>query len=536
MPQRFLDGAARREGADGGLGDGHDTLTTLLDIGQALSSELEMRHALQRVLEYLERDRRIVRGAVMMLKEETGEIRIDVSLGLGDEARSARYKLGEGISGRVIESGHPIVVPAMSREPLFNHRVQRHREQTFICVPIAIDRKPIGALAIGLEYSPARDHEAEQRFFRVIASMIAQGLRTRRPVGECCKRLLEEYRNLRSQLQQRSAPAGLVGNSGPMRQVYEQIAQVAPTDNPVLICGERGTGKELMARAIHHGSSRARGPFIRARVSAVPDALIESFLFGQEYSAFIGGQSRRQGRFELAEGGTLFLDDVGELSGVTQAKLLRVLQQRELDRLGGNETIKTNVRVVAGTGKDLKASIASGEFREDLHDCLAMSPIQVPPLRDRKADIMLLVHHFLARHSQQHGKIIRRISTPATEMLVTYQWPGNVRELEDTVEHAVLACDGESIHGHHLPPSLQAAEAGASAGATSLAAAVERFEKDLVLDAIKSSRGNISKAARLLNTTERIIGYKTRKYCIAARQYRSRGSPALADRSESEEP
>ena len=525
MPQRYLNGLSRRERAGPGMRDGQDPLTTLLDIGHALSSQLEVRNALQRVLEYLERDRSIARGAVMMLNEQTGDIRIDVSLGLGDEARYARYKLGEGIAGRVIESGHPIVVPAMSREPLFLHRVQRRSEQTFICVPILIDRKPVGALAIDLEYRPGRDHESAQRFFTLIASMIAQALRARRSMGESRKRLLEENHDLRIQLQQRYGVTGIVGNSGPIRQVCQQIAQVAPTDSPVLIRGERGTGKELIARAIHYGSPRGRGPFVTAWVTALPDPLIESFLFGQEYGAFIGAQARRQGRFELAEGGTLFLDDVGELSSVMQAKLLRALQEREIERLGGTGTVKTNVRLVAATGRNLEEVIASGGFREDFYQCLNLSSIPVPPLRARKADIMLLVHHFVARHSQQHGKVIRRISTPAIDLLVTYHWPGNVRELEDTVEHAVLACDGETINGHHLPPSLQPAEADDFAGAASLAETVERFEKDLVLDAIKSSRGNIAKAARLLNTTERIIGYKTRKYRIDSRQYRSHGSP-----------
>ena len=525
MPQRSLNGASRNEGSIPAVGDGPDPLPTLLDVGQVLSSQLEMRQALLRTLEYLERDRGVVRGAVMMLNDQSGEIRIDVSLGFAGEARYARYRLGEGIAGRVVESGQPIVVPAMSREPLLLHRaVPRRSDQTFICVPIAVDRRPVGALAVDLDDQKARDPEAAQRFFTVIASMIAQALKARKSIGESRRRLLEENRSLRLELQQRFGVAGIVGNSGAMRQAREQIARVAATDAPVLVRGEPGTGKELVAHAIHHGSPRARGPFVKARIGELPEGLVDSFLFGQEGPAGIA--SRKHGRVELAEGGTLFLDDVGHLGPLAQAKLLRALQQRELERPGGGEPFRTNVRIVAATATDLEDRVAAGTFRKDLYDWLAFSPILLPPLRDRRSDVLLLVHQFLARYAQQQGKNIRRISTPAVDLLVDWHWPGNVRELEDAIEHAVAACDGEAIHRHHLPPSMQIAEASDDVCRSSLASAVEQFEKDLIVDAIKSSRGNVAGAARLLNTTERIVGYKTRKYRIDPREYRAQGTPA----------
>jgi Nif-specific regulatory protein len=254
--------------------------------------------------------------------------------------------------------------------------------------------------------------------------------------------------------------------------------------------------------------------------AALPETLIEAELFGYEKGAFTGAQQRKQGRFDLAEGGTLFLDEIGELNLASQVKILRVLQEREFERLGGTETVRVDVRLVVATNRDLEASIAEKQFREDLYYRLNVFSIFMPPLRDRKPDIMLLADHFLAKYARQHKRQIRRISTPAIDMLVSYHWPGNVRELENTLERAVVTCDGQVIHGHHLPPTLQTAEASGTVVQTSLCDAVEQYEKDLIVDALKSARGNRAKAARLLGSTERIIGYKVRKYGIDPGRFR----------------
>ncbi|HZX42719.1 MAG TPA: sigma 54-interacting transcriptional regulator, partial [Myxococcaceae bacterium] len=228
---------------------------------------------------------------------------------------------------------------------------------------------------------------------------------------------------------------------------------------------------------------------------------------------------------ELAHDGTLFLDEVGELNLPTQVKLLRVLQEGEFERLGGTETIKADIRLVAATNRDLEAAMAEKQFREDLYYRLNVFSIFVPPLRDRKPDVMLLADHFLIKYARRHNKRIKRIATPAIDMLMSYHWPGNVRELENTLERAVLTCDGQVIHGHDLPPTLQTAEASGTAVQSSLSDAIEQYEKDLILDALKSARGNRAKAARLLGTTERIIGYKIRKYEIEVSRFR--GTPAV---------
>jgi Nif-specific regulatory protein len=303
--------------------------------------------------------------------------------------------------------------------------------------------------------------------------------------------------------------------------MYEQVAQVAKTNTTVLIRGESGTGKELIAHAIHYNSLRAKKPFVKVSCAALPESLIESELFGYEKGAFTGAQMRKKGRFELAEGGTLFLDEIGDVNLGTQVKLLRVLQEREFERLGGTDTVKVNVRLIAATNQDMEQAIAESRFREDLFYRLNVFTIFVPPLRDRKADMLLLADYFVEKFSREHSKIIKRISTPAIDMLMAYHWPGNVRELENALERAVLVCDGQVIHGHHLPPSLQTAESSGTVTRVSMTDAVAAYEKDLIQDALKTTRGNRAKAARLLATTERVFNYKVRKYSIDAVRFRT---------------
>jgi Nif-specific regulatory protein len=254
--------------------------------------------------------------------------------------------------------------------------------------------------------------------------------------------------------------------------------------------------------------------------AALPETLLESELFGYEKGAFTGAQARKKGRFELADGGTLFLDEIGDLNPTTQVKLLRVLQEREFERLGGLETIKINVRLIVATHKDLEKAITKGEFREDLYYRLNVFTIFMPPLRERRPDVLLLAEHFVEKFEREHHKRIKRISTPAIDMLTSYHWPGNVRELENVIERAVVVCESNVIHGHHLPPTLQTAEGSDTVTRLSLASAMEAYERDLIQDALKTTRGNRAKAAKLLDTTERIIGYKVKNYRIDCDRYR----------------
>ena len=496
-------------------------LSTLLDVSQALSGTLNLRSALHRVLEILARHHGVVRGMITLL-HENGELRVEASDGLDAPAHILRYRLGEGIIGRVVQSARPIVVPRVSQEPEFLNRAAKRsqkEELTFICVPILLNRRAVGALGIDLKFKADRDYDRGLQFSRIVASSIAQAVKIQRMIEEDKRRLVAENTQLRQELKERYDFSSIIGTSGPVRQMYEQMAQVAGSNTTVLIRGESGTGKELIAHAIHYNSPRARKSFVKVSCAALPDSLIESELFGYEKGAFTGADTRKKGRFEMAEGGTLFLDEIGEVPPATQVKLLRVLQEREFERLGSTDTVKVNVRLIAATSKDLEKAISEGTFREDLYYRLNVFTIFVPPLRERKADLLLLADHFLEKLSSEHRKNIKRISTPTIDMLMSYHWPGNVRELENTLERAVLMCDGQAIHAHHLPPSLQTAEASGTVTRVSLGDAVAGFEKDLIQDALKTTRGNRAKAARLLDTTERVLNYKVRKYEIDAKRY-----------------
>jgi len=305
-----------------------------------------------------------------------------------------------------------------------------------------------------------------------------------------------------------------------MRDVYRQIHQVAPSDTTVLIRGESGTGKELVAHAIHYSSPRAKGPFVRVNCAALNENLLESELFGHEKGAFTGAIQSRKGRIEEADGGTLFLDEIGEFSAVTQVKLLRVLQERQFERVGSNRTLRTNARIVVATNRNLEEAVSEGRFRQDLYYRINVFPIFLPPLRDRKDDILQLADFFVERYAAKMGKDVRRISTPAINMMVAYHWPGNVRELENCIERAVLITTDSVIHGHHLPPTLQTSDASDTVGTGSLEERVNLFTRDLIVDALKRCNGNLAAAARDLRTTARIIRYKVKELGIDYKRYR----------------
>ena len=494
-------------------------LGTLVDVSQALAGSVNLHAGFSGVLGILARRCGAVRGAVALLDEMTKELHIRAGIGLSREGQSACYRLGEGVTGAVAESGEPTVVPQISLDPRFLHRAAGRQERrglecSFVCVPIILHRRVVGTLSIEVAYKVDREFERLLKFLKVVASMVSQSVRIHRLLETERQKLVTENAQLRQELHQKYAFSNLIGTSGPMRQMYEEMGRVAGTNTTVFIRGESGTGKELIASAIHYHSSRAKKSFVKVNCAALPETLVESELFGHERGAFTGAESRKKGRFEMANGGTLFLDEIGELSPAIQVKLLRVLQEREFERVGGTDPIRVDVRVVAATNRDLEKALTEGNFREDLYYRLNVFPIFIPPLRERRADIFPLADHFVEKYAREHGKIIKRISTTAINQLACYHWPGNVRELENTMERAVLMADGEVIHGHHLPPTLQTAEATGTVVSASLGGAVATFERSLIEDALKTTRGNRSKAARLLSTTERVINYKVKKYGI----------------------
>jgi len=477
------------------------------------------------VLGILERHHGAVRSTIALLSQSEGQIEVVASEGPAAGKADVKFRLGEGITGRVVQSSKPIVVPRVSREPMFLRRTSERpelatHELSYVCVPILLNRKAVGALGVDFRFKPERDFDRTVKFLGVVASLLAQAIRIQRVIDAERDRLREENTHLKLELRERYDFSNILGTSGPMRLVYEQVAQVARTETTVLVRGESGTGKELIAQAIHYNSLRAKKPFVKVSCAALPETLIESELFGYEKGAFTGADSAKKGRFELAEGGTLFLDEIGEINLSTQVKLLRVLQSREYERLGATKSMRANVRMIAATNKDLEKAMGDHAFREDLYYRLNVFSIFIPPLRERKPDLLLLADHFLDKASLAHGKHIKRISTPAIDMLMSYHWPGNVRELENAVERAVVVCDGQVVHAHHLPPTLQTAASSGTSMSLSLSDALAAYEKDLIQDALKTARGNRAKAARLLNTTGRIMNYKVKQLGIDWRRFR----------------
>jgi Nif-specific regulatory protein len=498
-------------------------LTSLLQMSQALSGTLDLRAALQEVFETLVRHHEALGCVVVLANKETSEAHIEAVQGIGRPGH--QFQTDAGVIGRVLDTGKQVVIPRVGLEPGLSQQLglrggPASEDRSFFCVPIAIDRQPVGALGVLMRFEPGRNYERSTKFIGVVASMIAQAVKVQRLIAAQHRRLVTENARLKQELREGYDFSNIIGTSGSMQRVYESVAQVARTNTTVLIRGESGTGKELVAQAIHYNSLRAKKPFVKVSCAALPETLIESELFGYEKGAFTGAQDRKKGRFEMAQSGTLFLDEIGDVALPTQVKLLRVLQEREFERLGGTEPIKVNVRLVAATNKDMEQAIAQGLFREDLFYRLNVFVIYIPPLRERKPDVLLLADHFLQKFASEHGKDIRRISTPAIDMLSAYHWPGNVRELQNVIERAVLVCDGQVVHAHHLPPTLQTAEASGTVVNVSLAEAVDAYERDLLQDALKSARGNRAKAARLVRTTDRIFNYKVRRLGIDWKRFR----------------
>jgi Nif-specific regulatory protein len=497
-------------------------LQLLYHVSRLLDTSLDLREIVSPVLEALAAHMNMNYGTLTLLNRKTGDILIEAAHGLSpQQARRGRYKLGEGVTGQVILTGEPAVIPRKSESPLLLDKTRRGKDAdtSFICVPIKVGQEVVGALSVDQTFVPDANLQEDARLLSIIASLIAQAVKLRRIAQEERDRLAEENERLKQELRERFRPSNIVGNSHEMQQVYDQIAQVSKSNATVLILGETGTGKELVAHAIHYNSDRTDKPFVKAHCAALPENLIESELFGHVKGAFTGAIADRKGRFEMAHGGTLFLDEIGDVPPAIQIKLLRVLQEREFERVGDTRTMKVNVRMLAATNRNLQEMVAQGKFREDLYYRLNVFPIYVPPLRTRKTDVVLLADFFLEKYAKEQGKRVRRLSSAVIDMLMSYHWPGNVRELENCLERAVLVAEGDVIHPYHLPPTLQTAEASGTAVTGSLKERVDAFERDLIVDALKSTRGNMAAAARNLETTQRIFGYKVHQYAIEPKKY-----------------
>jgi two-component system NtrC family response regulator len=354
-------------------------------------------------------------------------------------------------------------------------------------------------------------------------------------VGER-RRLFIENRELREKLQDRYRIEGIIGESGPMLEVLSIVRRVAPSEATVLIRGESGTGKELIAKAIHFASPRAQGPLVKVNCAALPETLLESELFGHEKGAFTGAITARQGRFELANGGTIFLDEIGDLPVHLQAKLLRVLQEREYEKVGSSRPVKVNVRILTASHRPLEALIKAGQLREDLYYRLNVVTILIPPLRERRLDISLLIEHFLRRFAEKNGKTIHGLTREARDILLRYDYPGNVRELENIIERAVVLTRDDVIGSSDLPLTVQEPEIADGGRETNLTVAVEALERRMIRDALAQSDGVQTRAAEQLGLGERVLRYKLAKYGFREGRSESEDFQSLARITESEDP
>ncbi len=492
----------------------------LSGIAKAFAEQLDIEPTLAAILNLLDTHLYLKRGTITLLNPETETIYIKVAHGLSKKSKELGiYKIGEGVTGRVVQTGKEVVIPDISKDPLFLYKTRSkkafsEKKTSFYCVPVKLENITIGTLSVDKVVTGGDDFEANLSILNVIATMIAQATKLNKLVESNRRELSEENLRLRAELKKQFNIDNMVGTSNAMQIIYRLIEQVADSNATVIIRGESGTGKDLVAHAIHYNSARAGKPFIKVNCTALPETLLESELLGHEKGSFTGATARKLGRFERANGGTIFLDEIGDFSMNLQVKLLRVIQFKEFERIGGSETIKTNVRIVVATNKNLEEQIKDGLFREDLYYRINVFPIFLPRLRERKDDIMLLADYFLERIARENNKDITRISTPAIEMLTSYHWPGNVRELENCIERAVLLCNEDVIRSEHLPPSLQIAKKNDVTSKRTLSEVIENKEREMIVDALKKCNGRQRNAAAELGITERMLGYKIKKYGI----------------------
>lgn len=503
-------------------------LTCLYEISKRLASAMDLRDCLEKTMRLLSDMKQMENGTVTIINPLTGKLEIEVAYGITAEARKrGKYKIGEGITGRVVATGEPIIVPHIAEEPLFLNRTRsrgdiKEQNRSFLCVPIKHSNNVIGALSVDRIYVEGISEQAntDLQFLTVLSGLIAQTTMRIQAVNREKEELHTENLKLKRELSQKNKINDIVGNSSKMQDVYEMVHRVVDSSATVLLRGESGTGKTLVAKALHYNGKRRDKPFVVVNCSALPETLLESELFGHEKGSFTGANERKIGRFEQAEGGTLFLDEIGEISNSVQVKLLHVVQERNFQRLGSAQPIECDVRLVAATNRDLEKAVREGSFREDLYYRLNVFPVYMPPLRERRTDILLIAEFFLDKYSRENRKKIRRISTSAIDMLIQYHWPGNVRELQNCIERAVLICDEDTIKGIHLPPTLQISEIRNEDNPLSLTAAVENFEKELIIDGLKKNNGNQTKTSKYLDTSLRIINYKIHQYNIDPRKYK----------------
>lgn len=497
-------------------------LDTIYNVSQVLSQSLNFHRTLTEVLKILNDTGNMSHGLISLVDEETGDLLVTELHDSANPFKSVRYRPGEGVLGSILSTGDSLVIEKISEDGRFLDKLGVYDSSlSFIGVPIPIGEQTAGVLAAQPSGNTI-DLEEHERFLQMVANLIGQSVRLSRKVQKQQQELKKERDSLRREVRGEHGFSNMVGHSSSMRLIFEQIRQVAKWNTTVLVRGESGTGKELVANAIHYNSQRANGPFVKLNCAALPDTLLESELFGHEKGAFTGAVTQRKGRFEQSHGGTIFLDEIGEISPAFQAKLLRVLQEGEFERVGGTRTQVVDVRVVAATNKNLEAEVQEGNFRQDLYYRLNVMPLHIPSLRERVEDIPELARFLVNKIAKNQGRQLD-IDDSALKMLLRYQWPGNVRELENCLERAaVMSNEGhinnQAINLTGLPNQLSVVDEVFEPANNVDLNDPEMDERDRVVAALEQAGWVQAKAARLLGMTPRQIAYRIQTLNIKVRQ------------------
>jgi Nif-specific regulatory protein len=493
-------------------------LRVLFEISRIIGQALNLPQTLERVLAIISDTLAMKRATVSLRDPRSGDLAIFASHGLTqEEMKRGVYGQGEGITGRIFETARPFYVPDVSQEPLFLNKTQSRDldkgQVAFVGVPILLQGDPVGVLSVDRLFGEEVSASEDIRFLSIVAQLIGQFVLLNRKVRQREELLRRQNKQLKDEISGRYNDFFMVGKSPVMSHLQGMLKKVAPAKASVLLLGESGTGKTLVARIIHEMSARGDGPFVKINCAALPENLLESELFGHSKGAFTGAAEEKPGRFEEADGGTIFLDEIAELPIGLQAKLLRFLQDKEFERLGSPKTYKVDVRIIAATNQNLPLLVEQKQVRQDLYYRLNVFPLHLPPLRERVEDIPLLIKHFLKKNAEEYNRCLV-MDRSAQKVLLEYDWPGNVRELENIIERLYIMVDQDIISQADLPAFLRQPkplrpEEVASNGNGSKLDDMERAE---LIEALNRNRWVQSRAAQDLGITLRKLGYRLKKY------------------------
>lgn len=501
-------------------------LTLLFDISISLNKSKNIKDVLYQILEMMAKYIGMERGTITLLNKGSAEINIEEAYGLSNEEKArGKYKVGEGIIGKVVKSGMSVYIPKISDEPQFMDKTKARNkinkeDVSFLCVPIKHEKEVIGTLSVDRVFNNNLSFEEDIRLITIIGSMIAQALKARQEELEEVEKLQTENRRLQSELQMKYNPANVIGNGQAMQVVYNLISKVAPTTANVLITGESGVGKELVAKSIHFNSQRASKIFEEFNCAGLSEGIMAIELFGQNTKDSQGNDKITKGIFERAHQGSVFLTDLADISLNLQGKLLQLIQDKKVERVGSKTKIDVDIRLISATKKNIERLFEEGKILEELYYLLNVFPINIPPLRERKSDIPQLTDHFIAKFNKEHGINVKRISTSAIDMFMSYHWPGNVRELENCLERACILGNTGVIYGFHLPPTLQTPDSTGAPERGPLQSVLTKVEKELIQDNLKLVKGDIDLAADNLGLTKRQLEVRIAKFNINSKKYK----------------